>query len=515
MSQQVKDVVAKRRFSLSIYISLILALTATFPLLVTVGSIEVSLRPALIAQVSADMEKDAQTRIQLIDSYLAERKNDIQTLSESPLIKGLLAGDQTQRTLATNMLFNVQHRDIANYISLSLLNQQGNVILTYPGAPLKHGNYLILPEARQQLQQTGQIYISDVFYDPIGNAASIDYYARVVNNAFQTLGYVRATIGLHRIWEPVDSEPQANGPGSYAIILDENNVRIAYTNPDHAGFQHPTYLFKAISPISSQLQQRIKDEDLYGNSTTAVATVADQNLADIQSNPQSPSTFPIDQNEGTQSYQAARYTSTIAPWTYVIFKPMGVVTGIADQQLFSIIATVVIVLVLAVGIGVITGRRIAQPIARSVRSLRRNSVSLKTLANEEHTVATEQSWMVEASQVAQESVKYYTKAASIAARRIHTIGTELTKNPRSFDAFKLQRSLQEMVEAAEYIERAIHHQENMNEKLATALRVTTQATEQLTKGAKSTDDAATQLEYIVGQLTAVVGERATDRESQE
>jgi methyl-accepting chemotaxis protein len=194
---------------------------------------------------------------------------------------------------------------------------------------------------------------------------------------------------------------------------------------------------------------------------------------------------------------------------------MGVVTGIADQQLFSIIATVVIVLVLAVGIGVITGRRIAQPIARSVRSLRRNSVSLKTLANEEHTVATEQSWMVEASQVAQESVKYYTKAASIAARRIHTIGTELTKNPRSFDAFKLQRSLQEMVEAAEYIERAIHHQENMNEKLATALRVTTQATEQLTKGAKSTDDAATQLEYIVGQLTAVVGERATDRESQE
>ena len=72
----------KKRFSLSIYISLLLVAVAIIPLLVTIGGIEVFLRPSLISQISADMERDAQTHVQLIDTYLAERLNDVETLSE-------------------------------------------------------------------------------------------------------------------------------------------------------------------------------------------------------------------------------------------------------------------------------------------------------------------------------------------------------------------------------------------------------------------------------------------------
>jgi hypothetical protein len=146
------------------------------------------------------------------------------------------------------------------------------------------------------------------------------------------------------------------------------------------------------------------------------------------------------------------------------------------------------------------------PILHSVASLRQNSQSLKVLASEEHTVATEQLWMVEALQVALESVKYYTNAASIASERIHIIGTELRQYPNHFDAYKANKALQEMVEGAKYIDQAIKHQETMNQKLASVLRVTTQATDQLTAGAKSTDEAASELENIVDQLTSVVGE---------
>jgi hypothetical protein len=56
----------------------------------------------------------------------------------------------------------------------------------------------------------------------------------------------------------------------------------------------------------------------------------------------------------------------------------------------------------------------------------------------------------------------------------------------------------------------VKHQESSNEKLAAALRVTTRAMEQLTHGAKSTDEAAAQLEGIVRQLTDVVGARDND-----
>jgi len=506
VSQQVTTAFAKRRFSLSVYISLLLALTAVVPILVTIGSIEIFLRPALIDQVSADMERDAQTRVQLIDAYLAERLNDIKTLSQSIPIKSLLAGDQNSKEMAQNVLFTTQHRDIANYISLSLLNGQGNVILSYPAAPLPHGKYLILPGILQQLQQSGKVLISDVFYDQTGNNASVDIYARVVDDDYHLLGIVRASLGLHRIWEPVDSDAQVNGTGSYATILDQNGIRIAYSNPDRSGFTHPTYLFKAVAPISLAFQQRIVDEDLYGNSSNPVSLAADQKLVDIQHNHQLPTLFQIDPVGQNQTFEAARYNSTVVPWTYFVFKPFNAVTGIADQQILGIILIIVVLLIVAILVGLVTGRRITLPILHSVTGLRKNSQSLKMLASKEHRIATEQTWMIEGIQLALESVKYYTNAASVASRKIRVMSIELRQHPNNFDAYRANRALQEMMGIAEYIERAIKHQEMMNEKLAIALRVTTQTTEQLTGGAKSTDDAALQLEYIVNQLTAVVGE---------
>ncbi|MBV9259009.1 MAG: cache domain-containing protein, partial [Ktedonobacteraceae bacterium] len=222
----------KRRVSLSVYLSLLLVLTAIIPLLVAISSILIFLRPALISQISADMERDAQTNIQLTDTYLSERLNDIKTLSEAPAVKDTLANAQAHRGPVSDLLFNVLHRDISNYISLSLLNPQGNLVLSYPAAPLAHGKYLIEPEALQQMQQTDEIVFSDVFYDPVANNPSVDLYVRVIDNNFQTLGYVRASLGLHRIWQAVDSEPRTNGSDSYAFVLDQHGVRIAYTNPD-------------------------------------------------------------------------------------------------------------------------------------------------------------------------------------------------------------------------------------------------------------------------------------------
>jgi hypothetical protein len=164
-------------------------------------------------------------------------------------------------------------------------------------------------------------------------------------------------------------------------------------------------------------------------------------------------------------------------------------------------------ILLALGIGVQVSGRITSPIIRSVTSLRKNSLSLKTLADEEQVVATEQSWMVEASQVALQSIRYYTNAASIAAQRLAELSTELTRQSNNFNDFRLNKSLKDISAAARYVDLAVKHQESANEKLAAALRVTTRAMEQLTNGAKSTDEAAAQLEYIVHQLTDVVGAR--------
>src|SRR5579884_2687467 len=150
----------------------------------------------------------------------------------------------------------------------------------------------------------------------LSNQRRSSKYNRRGRSIFQTLGIVRASLGLHRIWQAVDSEPQTNGSDSYAFVLDQHGVRIAYTNPDHSGFTHPKFLFQAVAPLSAEFLQRIKDENLYGNSTNAVSSLADTTLATWQSNTQSPAIFQWETTGQGQTFEAASYSSAIVPWTY-------------------------------------------------------------------------------------------------------------------------------------------------------------------------------------------------------
>ena len=175
---------------------------------------------ALIGQVNDALERDAQTKVHLMEVYLLERLNEVQSVSQSTLIRNFIAGDQTAREGAFETLVTTQHRDISHYVSWSLLDPSENIVLSYPTVPDAHGKYFILPEASQQLQQSGQVLVSDVFYDAINNQESIDLYAHIVDDNFHLLGFVRASLDLRDIWAIVDSEIQANGPGSYGVLLD-------------------------------------------------------------------------------------------------------------------------------------------------------------------------------------------------------------------------------------------------------------------------------------------------------
>src|SRR5207245_2019667 len=115
--------------------------------------------------------------------------------------------------------------------------------------------------------------------------------------------------------------------------------------------------------------------------------------------------------------------------------------------------------------------------------------------------------MVEASQVALQSIKYYTNATNIATKRLAAISKELSQKSNQINVVMLNEALRDILEATGYIEQAIKRQDGFNEKLTTALRVTNQSAEQINHGAASADAAATQLEDIVKQLMSIVGER--------
>ena len=330
--------------------------------------------------------------------------------------------------------------------------------------------------------------------------AFIDIYTSIGSPKGTVAGIGRSTLMLNTIWTAVNNETNA-ATGSYAMIIDGNGVRIAYTNPDTTLTTEPAPLFKAIAPLSPQFQQQITDENLYGNSQVPVTTMADQTLVN-----QPQASFQFTPAQQGQTFQAVEVHCNVVPWTYIVLRPVSTITGAANQQDIYLLVLAAIITALAAVAGLTIGRQTTRPILKSAALLTASSESLKKLSAREQARAKEQKWIVESAQTGLQSVQYYAKASGIAARKLEEIGQDITKNWERFDNITLQRRLYELTSAASYLEKASSHQERSSKGLSTAIQVTNQVAEQLVSGAISASDAATQLEEVIAQLRQVVGE---------
>jgi hypothetical protein len=490
----------KRRLSLSLRFSLLFMAVAIIPLLITLAISELLSRPALIAQANTAMQTDAQSRVQLIDTYLSERMLDAETLTQVPTVQQFLeftpqftSADLTTRAgyaLAAGLI-----RD-RRYTVWTLFDKNSKPRLSFPVTipPQQHGHSFV-PQDLQREVLSGKTVISPVYYSPVTHKASLEIYAPIADLAatpHTLLGFMRSTLTLDYIWNVVQSDKGANGNGSYAFILDQNGVRIADTNTH--------LLFTAVAPFSVQAQQTISSENRYGEQST-VPIKPDNQRAPLRSN----ATLQMIPAGQSETFQSAQQTVTTVPWTYFVLSPVSTVTSVADKQLTITIIIACAVLVLAALIGLSLGRFITKPILQSVERLRRNSGALKMLSIKQQSSANEQTWMIDSSQVGLESVQYYTDATRIAARRLHEVGVDLMQNWHARDPVAIRQILGQMVGAAQYIEKSVHYQTSSSQKLSTAINVTTQVNEQLADGASSASSAAEELEKVVDELRQVVG----------
>jgi len=448
------------------------------------------------------METDAQTHAQLIDSYFTEKLLILKSLDYTPLVQQFLydpAGDQQNvPTILANGLA-IQRLIDPDVTIVTFFDPTGSKVLLsyslYGLKPQPHGKYMIPPEDAQQIAK-GQQFISSVYYDPVTHQSTVDLYTPVYSTKLKRiLGVVRDTLDIHSVGQIVNSEKGANGAGSYAFILDQSGVRIV--DPD------PKTFLTSIAPLNTTIQQGIKDENRYGKNST-IPVSADANLGSIQSQPKPPVTFqevPAGQNE---SFQVTRRSLSSVPWTYFVLTPVNEVIAVANQQLLIIVLVASAILLPVAIIGWIVGYRISSPILRSVKSLVKNSYVLNQLSGREKNASSEQVWIVEASKTGLKSQQYYTDASKIAARRLNELGRGLLEW-RDADMQTTLQVVQQMVNIGLYFEKAIAYQEEANNKVAVAVKVTDEVAEQLASGAQSTSEAANELDGIVHQLRQIVG----------
>jgi hypothetical protein len=387
-----------------------------------------------------------------------------------------------------------------DYMAWSLFDSSSNLMLAYPQQPLTQQETASLPVWFQALKtgQTGMAMISPVYYNAHIHKAFVDIYSPIIQGGQPGgpfLGFLLVKLNLDYIWSIVQSDKGIGNSGS-SFILDQNGVRIADTFNQH--------LFTAVALLPSQLQQQITTENWYETNSGPLVQ-ANTTLADILKSQNPPNHFTLTPYNQTQNYQAAFAKTTTISWTYFVISPSSVVTQVADQQLLTTIAGALILLILAALVGTLASNRISRPIMRSVVLLRENSQALNSLAKKQQSTSEEQSWMIGSSQVGQRSVQYYTDAICISAHRLGEIGIELRRNWQRQDIKAIKRSLQDIISAANYIEKAAHYQTDNSQMLTTAIKVTLQVNEQLTNSSTLTTKAASQLKQVVYDLRKVVG----------
>ncbi len=471
MSQSKLNPRYRRGLSLSLRVSLLLMLAAIVPLLITVASSEFLSRPALVTQANIAMESDVQSRVQLIDTYLTERLLDTETLTQVPSLVAFMATPPqlTTQDLTVHASYALVAGTVRDkhYTTWALFDPQGHPRLYYPTTiPLTpRGHYLVPPGDIQEVQ-SGKTFISPVYYNPKTQKAFLDIFSPIVTTTTSRptyLGFIRATLNTG-----------------------------------------PSRRFTAVAPLVPQVQQIIAREARYGTAGS-VPVLADSTLASIVQSKHPQATFQTTPAGQSGMFQVAQRDLTMVPWRYFVLSPVSTVTAVANQQLFNTLVIAFTVLVLAAFTGLIVGQFITRPILRSVERLRSNSEVLNRLATKQQSSATEQTWIVDSSQVGLQSVQYYTNATSIAARRLSDMGQGLMQNWAYQNVESMRQVVGQMISAAQYIEKAAHYQTTSNQKLATAIKVTTQVNEQLADGAISASDAASQLEQVVSELRQVVG----------
>jgi len=90
-----------------------------------------------------------------------------------------------------------------------------------------HGKALVPPEDLQAVT-SGKVFVSVVYFDLQTNKVSVDLSAPIATTSLQkVLGFICATLSMDDIWTIVMSDGGANGKGSFALMLDQNGVRIA------------------------------------------------------------------------------------------------------------------------------------------------------------------------------------------------------------------------------------------------------------------------------------------------
>ncbi len=206
----------------------------------------------------------AQTTAEAIEAYLSERQRDAGRMSQGPVLRpflerGARLSEAERRPIRAGF---ESHRRAYGYLRIALLTPDGAPALSV-GESIASGGSLSQQAFREAL--AGRVAVSDPFFAGPDGPYVLEVAAPVSDASGTLRGAILFALPFAGIAAIVQADPGRAGPGSTAVLLDRQMIRIAHAAG--AGF-----IGRPLDPLAPETIQALTRDARFGRSTRELVT---------------------------------------------------------------------------------------------------------------------------------------------------------------------------------------------------------------------------------------------------
>jgi GAF domain-containing protein/HAMP domain-containing protein len=302
-----------------------------------------------------------------LDAYINSVKNTLNVEAQLPVLSNLLSlpsemqPGSSEEKEASSLLKDLQRRGYI--LSYSLINRQGQVLLdTSASEPGKLAPFLGLDRADPQHFMlsftTGLPYASPVIFEP-GTGTPTIYYLAVVNDKNRNaIGALISKYNASTLQPFVVDNNNLAGEGSFAVLLDENQLRLA----QGVAIQD---LYKTVAPVDPEklvsLQQVGRLPPGNGDTVSTDYRAFEQGLIDSTDRPN----FTAQESStGSELNLAGVAQLKSQPWLVAFMQPQSAFLAPVRKQTRDMALLALVIAGVSTAAAILVAQLLSNPIRR-------------------------------------------------------------------------------------------------------------------------------------------------------
>jgi GAF domain-containing protein/HAMP domain-containing protein len=320
---------------------------------------------ALIATATKQINAASGQTADVVDTFLQNNLTTLRTEAQLPLFSELLEATDSgpDNYQAVNVLLRLSEKDPKNIVYYGLLDRSGRVVADTAGSLLvtdeSANDYFKIPFT------TNRPYISPVFFSGTLREPVFYISTPVQNVLGEPVGVLKVIYRADILQQVIEQENQLLGEGSFALLFDEHNLRLA-------DGEEPDARYTLAGPLASEQIDRLRAEGRLPPGESEEFTLG---LVELQAGLNNATSEPsfvagVHREDVTEEHEDRLSVTPLQVqpnWRVAFAQPPEVVLAPVQEQtrLAIILAVVVVVGVGAIAFGL--GQYLTGPIVRLTR----------------------------------------------------------------------------------------------------------------------------------------------------